>query len=257
MEEESSIKKIFELGNWYHSVAYKNIISKGTFDYTSIVHKMGFPSMENMSVLDVGCSDGFFSKYFIEEKKASHSLGIDFNEYDDTIAFEVLDSYKNDYSEKYQEMNDYQKLESEYKLLNLENSNKFNLLKKVFNLNMEFQNGSIYDLEKFGAYDVTFCGSLLEHLRDPVTAIEQLYNATNKFCIIDISNSLQSIYTRFNLPLIRYTGAGGNFFHHSDNAIKLMMKTIGFKNLSTIKNYKIKIEKYGYYIPHSVVIGFK
>ena len=148
-------------------------------------------------------------------------------------------------------------IENEYKLLNLENSNKFNLLKKVFNLNMEFQNGSIYDLEKFGAYDVTFCGSLLEHLRDPVTAIEQLFNATNKFCIIDISNSLQNIYTKFNLPLIRYTGAGGNFFHHSDNAIKLMMKTIGFKNLSTVKNYKIKIEKYGYYIPHSVVIGFK
>jgi len=257
VKDNLSIKKIFELGNWYHTVAYENVFSKGTFDYTDLVHKLKFPDMADMSILDVGCSDGFFSKYFLEEKNASYTLGIDFNEYDNSIAFEVLDSYKKDYEDKYSEMNDFEILKNEYELLGLKDSNKYNLLKKAFNLNMEFQKGSIYDLGKFGAHDVTFCGSLLEHLRDPVTAIEQLFGVTKKFCIIDISNSLNNILTRLNYPLIKYTGAGGNFYHHSDSAIKLMMKAVGFKKIDTIANYKIKIEKYGYYIPHAVVIGYK
>ena len=117
--------------------------------------------------------------------------------------------------------------------------------------------GSIYDLSKFKNHDVTFCGSLLEHLRDPVTAIEQLYSKTNNFCIIDISNSLTGMYRLVNRPIIKYTGAGGNFFHHSENAIALMMKAVGFKGVSNIKRYKIKIEKYGYKIPHSILIGYK
>ena len=55
-------------------------------------------------------------------------------------------------------------------------------IKKIFNVNMDFQYGSIYDLTSFDNYDVTFCGSLLEHLRDPITAIEQLYSKTKNFC---------------------------------------------------------------------------
>jgi len=254
---EESIKKIIERGTWYHTVSYKSLKTKGTFDYTSLVQDLNFPSMKGLNVLDVGCSDGFFSKYFIEELGAKKSLGLDFNNYDDSIAFEVLGKFEKDYSEKYYEMNDYKKLEDEYKSLELNDSNKFNFLKKVFNLNMEFVNGSIYELEKHGIHDVTFCGSLLEHLRDPITAIENLYSSTGKFCIIDISNSYKNYLSFLNIPLIKYTGAGGNFYHHSSNAVKLMMEAVGFKNIKTIKNYKIKIQKYGYYIPHSIVIGYK
>ena len=254
---EESIKKIIERGTWYHTVSYKSLKTKGTFDYTSLVQDLNFPPMKGLNVLDVGCSDGFFSKYFIEELGAKKSLGLDFNNYDDSIAFEVLGKFEKDYSEKYYEMNDYKKLEDEYKSLELNDSNKFNFLKKVFNLNMEFVNGSIYELEKHGIHDVTFCGSLLEHLRDPITAIENLYSSTGKFCIIDISNSYKNYLSFLNIPLIKYTGAGGNFYHHSSNAVKLMMEAVGFKNIKTLKNYKIKIQKYGYYITHSIVIGYK
>ena len=46
---------------------------------------------------------------------------------------------------------------------------------------MKFENGSIYDLFPFGQYDFVFCGSLFEHLRDPITAFEQLLFATKIF----------------------------------------------------------------------------
>ena len=63
---DTDIVNIFENGQWYHSMIYKNIKSKGTFDYTKIIKDLNFPDMKNKSVLDVGCSDGFFSKYFLE-----------------------------------------------------------------------------------------------------------------------------------------------------------------------------------------------
>jgi len=254
---EKHIQNIFEKGNWYHCVQFNEVTSNGTFDYTELVSKLNFPSMEEKTVLDVGCSDGFFSKYFIQDLKAKKVTGVDYNEYDGSVAFEVLNSKRDNYVEKYSNNNDFDKLKDNYLQLGLKNSNKFELLKKTFDLNMDYSFGSIYDLSKFKNHDVTFCGSLLEHLRDPVTAIEQLYSKTNNFCIIDISNSLTGMYRLVNRPIIKYTGAGGNFFHHSENAIALMMKAVGFKGVKNIKRYKIKIEKYGYKIPHSILIGYK
>jgi len=255
--QEKSIKNIFENGKWYHSVAYKNIKSTGTFDYTQLASKLNFPMMNGKSVLDVGCSDGFFSKFFIEDLKAIKVTGVDFNNYDGSVAFEVLKSKEEDYIEKYESQNDYKELKDDYHSLGLKTPNKFELLKKVFDLNMLYSSGSIYDLSNFDSHDVTFCGSLLEHLRDPVTAIEQLYFKTGDYCIVDISNSLTGIYRLSNSPLIKYTGAGGNFFHHSEKAIALIMQAVGFKKIKTIKRYRIKIQKYNYTIPHAILIGYK
>mgnify|MGYP001276161465 FL=1 len=257
MENQQNVKNIFKNGTWYHSVNYGNIKSKGTFDYTEIIYDLNFPNMDNLNVLDVGCSDGFFSQYFLEKLGARHVTGIDFNDYDGSVAFEVLSSKKNDYEEKYASHNDYKELKEDYEKLELKNSNKFLLLKKINDLDMDFYNGSIYDLSKFDNKDVTFCGSLLEHLRDPITAIEQLYFKTDQFCIIDISNTFSGFKFGKKRPYLEYTGAGGNFYHYTPESVILMMKTIGFKNVDILKNYKIKIEKYGYKINHSIIIGYK
>ena len=56
---------------------------------------------------------------------------------------------------------------------------------------------------------------------------------------------------------LKYTGAGGNFYHYSWKAIKSMMENSGFRNVSLLNDYKIKIEKYNYKIPHILVVGYK
>ncbi len=257
MENLDSINKILQLGTWYHTFEINNIKTKGTYDYTSLVNELSFPKLDNMKILDVGCSDGFFSKYFVEELGANYVLGVDINKYDSSIAFEVLNSFENEYSVKYESHNDFDLLSGEYQKLGLENSNKYLFIKKILDLNIDFEYGSIYNLSKFDNFDVTFCGSLLEHLRDPITAIEQLYFKTNNFCIIDISNKIKSPFFQRRKALLEYTGAGGNFFRYTNDSVKLMMETIGFKNVKILNNYKIKIEKYDYHIPHSLIIGYK
>jgi len=251
-QELFSAKRIITEGEWYHKVVFDDVYSNGTFDYNNLIYDINFPKLDNLTVLDVGCSDGFFSKYFLESLNAKHVLGIDFNQYDGSVAFEVLNQYENEFKEKYLSHNDYQTLKSEYEILGLKNSNKFLLMKKLFNLNMTFEEGSIYDLSQFENFDVTFCGSLLEHLRDPITAVEQLYLKTKEFCIIDVSNSFNS-----RKPYLKYIPSGGNFFHYSNSAIISIMNNVGFQNVKVLKKYKIKIEKYGYRIPHTVFIGYK
>ena len=66
MENEQSIKNIFNYGTWYHSVEYKDIKSEGTFDYTNLVYDLNFPHMNNLNILDVGCSDSFFSQFSLK-----------------------------------------------------------------------------------------------------------------------------------------------------------------------------------------------
>ena len=50
--------------------------------------------MDSLDVLDVGCSDGFFSKYFLDNLNANYVLGLDINKYDGSVAFDVLKSLK-------------------------------------------------------------------------------------------------------------------------------------------------------------------
>ena len=40
---ENEILDIFNNGTWYHSVCFKDTKSKGTFDYTDLIHDLNFP----------------------------------------------------------------------------------------------------------------------------------------------------------------------------------------------------------------------
>ena len=254
--EISAVEKIFTKGNWYHTFEFNELRSHGTFDYSEKIENLKIPNLSGMSVLDVGCSDGYFSYYFKDKLKAKKVLGIDYNQYDGSVNFEVLNNFMEEQSNKHRSHNDYSVLKEAYSVLGLNDSNKFNFIKKIFNLDIEFKKASIYNLEDLDNFDVTFCGSLLEHLRDPLTAIEQLYFKTKEFCIIDVSNPFNRLNI-LQLPILKYSGASGHFYRLSENATKLMMEKIGFKNVQIISKYKIKNLKHGNMQKHFVIYGEK
>lgn len=254
--EISAVEKIFTQGIWYHTFEFNKIRSPGTFDYSKKIENLNIPNLNEKSVLDVGCSDGYFSYYFKEKLKAKKVLGIDYNQYDGSVNFEVLNNFKEEQSDKHRSHNDYSILKKAYNELGLNNSNKFNLIKKIFNLDIEFKTASVYNLDEIDSFDVTFCGSLLEHLRDPITAIEQLYFKTKEYCVIDVSNPFNRL-SMLKLPILKYSGASGHFYRLSENATKLIMEKIGFKNVQIISKYKIKNLKHENIQKHFVVYGEK
>ena len=251
-----AVEQIFTKGTWYHTFEFNGLKSAGTFDYTQKIKELQIPSLKNKTVLDVGCSDGYFSYYFKQELSAKKVLGVDHNQYDGTVNFDVLNNLKEEQITKHANHNDFNNLKNAYIEMGLSDSNKFNLIRKIFNLQIEFKNASIYNLSELDNFDVTFCGSLLEHLRDPITAIEQLYFKTNKFCIIDVSNPFNRLNI-LQLPLLKYSGASGHFFRLSEKAAKLIMEKVGFKNIQIISRYKIKNLKYGNLQKHFVIYGEK
>ena len=254
--EKSAVENIFTKGTWYHTFEFNDKKSLGTFDYSEKINSLNIPNLKNKSVLDVGCSDGYFSYYFKETLEAKRVLGIDYNKYDGSVNFEVLNNLKEEQLKKHSDHNDFNVLKDSYLKLGLNDSNKFNLIKKIFNLDIEFKDASIYDLSDLDNFDVTFCGSLLEHLRDPITAIEQLYFKTNEYCIIDVSNPFNR-FQILQLPILKYSGASGHFYRLSEKATSLMMHKIGFKNIQIISRYNIKNLKHGNLQKHFVIYGEK
>ena len=81
-------------------------------------------------------------------------------------------------------------------------------------------------------------------------------NRKNGIIIIDVSNPFNRL-SMLKLPILKYSGASGHFYRLSENATKLIMEKIGFKNVQTISKYKIKNLKHDNIQKHFVVYGEK
>jgi SAM-dependent methyltransferase len=249
-------REILTRGVWYHTFDFQEVVTPGTYDYRKIIERIPWPDMKGKSVLDVGCSDGFFSLYFAQTLSAQRVIGVDANSYDGKVPLAVTANKMPDFEEKYALNDDYSLLESCYRSLELENSNKFIFMKKLLDLkNVEFKEGSVYHLENFQKADIVFCGSLLEHLRDPLTALEQLKRATKSICIIDLSGPLRLPWPANTLPLLKYNSGGGSFYNISEVALMNMMKSVGFSDVERIMSYKIYNEKKSTWNFNSIVVG--
>lgn len=67
-------KEVFN--QWYHTINLgDNGVTDGIYDLRTLFSKYGFPNLKGKRVLDVGCSDGFFSFEF--EKMGGNVVSID------------------------------------------------------------------------------------------------------------------------------------------------------------------------------------
>ncbi len=252
----SDLKELFEKGRWYHCFNHEGMFSNGTYDVTQYLHHYRFDSgYRGKTVLDVGCSGGYFS-IWMKEHGADRVLGVDSNKYDGSLAFEPSYAHKQAHEEKYsQYLDDYIKFKPVYEKYDLINSNTLLLMTKLKGLDVEFSNGSIYDLSSYGGFDLVMCNDLLEYLRDPITAIEQLYLVTRGKCIITVSSAMKTSWFDKNKAIVLYQGhiSGGSFFSLSEEAVKAMCKSAGFKKVEVVSRFDMKNRRHGEMNKHFVV----
>jgi 2-polyprenyl-3-methyl-5-hydroxy-6-metoxy-1,4-benzoquinol methylase len=256
---EPALVEIITRGNWYHTFSFGDLKTNGVYDLRDVVENIPWPSMLDKTVLDVGCSDGFFSMFFAETLGAKKVFGLDSNFYNGEVAVNVLKSTLQDYEKKYNTLNDFPLLGEQYRSLNLTDCNKFKFVKHALSCeSLEFITGSIYDLTKSKlSADIVFCGSLLEHLRDPISAIENLYEATKDVCIIDVSSVIRLPFRFIPIPLMTYTGGGGAFFNFNYSAVKAMMQSVGFHSVNKLVSYKVRNTRNQRVHKNIVIIGKK
>ena len=276
------LHELFSNSYWYHTFDLGDgIITNGTFDLRDVISAHKFPkSLEGKTVLDVGASDGFYSFEF-EKRGAKSILAIDTNRYDGVLPLDPSPAKRKTFIEKHsREKNEFENYKDIYSILGLKGSNKLVLLADYFDSKVVFKNHSIYNLEKLNeVFDIVFCGALIEHLKHPLLAIEQLRKVTGKICIISLSNALKMtkldsnrlrirlahLFLRFmglreeislnsKDLILKYVGniAGGSFFNIHPNAFREMLLASDFKDVDIVGEYNIINNRYGY-SNHNVV----
>jgi tRNA (mo5U34)-methyltransferase len=159
MTEQGAVPEV-EGRYWYHTIELPGadggppIVTPGEYDHRPLVKHYGFPDdLGGQSVIDVGCADGFFS-FELERRGAGRVVAVDRETYPGVPFHEV----------------------ERFGQGQIHGSSRFQFARERLHSFVEFRQGDIHTLtaEEFGTYDLVFCGSLLLHLTDPLSALAGL-----------------------------------------------------------------------------------
>jgi tRNA (mo5U34)-methyltransferase len=154
------------LAGWYHTVDLGDgLCSQGDYDLRSTVDLHGFPdSLKGKTALDIGTWDGFWA--FEMERRGADVVAIDVERWGD---FDWLPWIR----------------ESKGAQVETRSDGHFWTAHEMRGSKVERKLCNVYDLspDSVGVFDVTFCGSLLLHLKDPLKALVNMRSVTREMAI--------------------------------------------------------------------------
>ncbi|MEW6055149.1 MAG: methyltransferase domain-containing protein [Bdellovibrionota bacterium] len=258
--------------NWYHTIDLgSGLKSSGLYDHNSLLAKYGFPeSLSGKTVLDVGSSDGFFSFEF--ERRGGQVTAVDNNPYDGNVTTDVSPAKIDSYQDKYKNFNQKNAAYSDvYRSLGVPVGHQLLAAIALKKSKVQHQKLNIYDLHTLGKkYDFVFCGDLVEHLKNPLEALENLASVTKGQCILAHSNEkrlgrynrsmYQVLRKALRLPVIdpshgvEYVGnkSGGAFFYFYPETLKNALLASGFKKVEIYSQFELFNRRHGIDVFHTV-----
>jgi 2-polyprenyl-3-methyl-5-hydroxy-6-metoxy-1,4-benzoquinol methylase len=142
---------------WYHTIELGGglITPNAMFDHRPVLDRYPIPAdLTGKHCLDVGTMDGFFA-FEMEARGAASVTAVDLDD-PDAMDWPVP-------------------LRSSRKDLDETKAERFALVRRARQSSVERVAHSIYDLgPDVGCFDFVFCGDVLVHLKDPITACERL-----------------------------------------------------------------------------------
>jgi tRNA (mo5U34)-methyltransferase len=240
---------------WYHTIPLRpDVRTAGVFDHTPYLHQYGFPDrLSALSVLDIGASDGFFSFEF-ERRGAASVTAVDTNSYDGAVAISPSPSHAAAYEQKYRSLRDANmQFADVYEACGVPPGHNFLAARSLLGSSVVFENGSIYDLPGRGRrYDLVFCGDLMEHLKNPLLALENLAAVTQKVCVISLSSVLPDSVSPHHT--MKYVGnvSGGAFFHFTADAFREALLASGFAQVDIVSRFGLPNVRLGTTNSHAI-----
>jgi tRNA (mo5U34)-methyltransferase len=146
---------------WYHTMELApGTVTPGWFDLRPIVDGLPWPEVSGKRCLDVGPYDGFLS-FELEQRGAAEVVAADIgtpSEWDWPLRLRKRGPA------------------TVAGMAGERTGAGFEIARKLLGSEVERVEISVYDLspDRLGSFDVVVCGSLLLHLRDPVTALEAI-----------------------------------------------------------------------------------
>jgi tRNA (mo5U34)-methyltransferase len=152
---------------WYHTIDLGDgVVTRGMFDIRPAVPSYPLPAdLSGQRCLDVGTMDGFWA-FELERRGAREVVAADI---EDPLALDWPAAIR-----------DQEKTMDETK------AERFEIARSALGSNVERVGYSIYELspEELGTFDFVFCGDVLLHLKDPVTAVERLRSVCHDRAVI-------------------------------------------------------------------------
>ena len=275
MDFDKRIAEFIQHAKWYHSIDIgKYGRTYGTYEHKPYLKYYQFPDLSGIDCLDVGAADGFFSFEF--EKMGANVTAVDIHNYDGGLGVSPSPSHSEAYKQKYRAYSsENEKFTDLLEIMDMESLHRLLIVKKLIKSDVVFENRSIYDLSSMGrTFEVVFCGDLMEHLKNPLEAIENLRAVTGKVCVIALSSSIDwrrkllgigkaglRLFTRQPstrladaLSSTQYVGniSGGAFFHFSPEVFREMCLASGFKRVEIVSTFNLRNRAIGVPNQHAI-----
>lgn len=219
--ERDELAREVASNTWYHTIDLgEGIVTPGMFDHRPAVDRYLLPAdLSGMRCLDVGTMDGFWA-FEMERRGAAEVLATDVGGVDDLdwpprwrVQVEpVLDETKQD---------------------------RFALAHAALGSRVERIERSVYELAPdLGQFDLIFCGDLLVHLKDPITAIERMRSVCRGSTVI--CNPIKRFRFGGRRALAQFDGIDEfQWWVLSEATLQRMMFATGFARVEAGKRFEL------------------
>jgi len=206
---------------WYHTLDLGGgVVTVGMFDHRPVIDKYLMPpNLSGMRCLDVGTMDGFWA--FEMERRGA----------DEVIALDLDDPERLDWPASLRQVTE--------KSLDETKERRFSLVKEALNSKVDRVLRSVYELDTdLGLFDLIFCGDLLVHFKDPITAVEQIRTVCRGSAII--CNPIVRLRFGRNRPLAVFDGIDEfQWWVLSEAAMARMIRAAGFPRLEVGPSFEL------------------
>jgi len=239
---DPDLRRQVEERRWYHTLDLApGVTTPGFFDHRPVIASYELPErLHGMRALDVGTFDGFWA--FEMERRGAQVTALDVD------APEDLDwpPRLRDSGPRGEEAN-----------ADLLSQGGFQVAHRALGSAVVRETVSVYDAtpERFGTFDLVFCGSVLVHLRDPALALERMAALCHGRFVLAEHYSRRLDWLPW--PVAEFTGEGEwlTWWRPSSRAWCAMARCAGFDEVRRGARFRLGIRGSSKGIPHVVVHG--
>lgn len=206
---------------WYHTLELGDgVVTRGMFDHRPALDRYLLPAdLSGMRCLDVGTMDGFWA-FEMERRGALEVLASDVGAVDDL-----------DWPAQWRER--------VVPTLDRTKAERFRIAHAALGSSVRRIERSVYELDSdLGSFDLVFCGDLLVHLKDPVTAIQRMRRVCRGSAIV--CNPVKRFRLRGRRALVEFDGIDEfRWWLLSEAALERLMLAGGFARVERGESFRL------------------
>ncbi len=206
---------------WYHTIDLGGgVVTEGIFDHRHVVSRYLLPhDLTGKRCLDVGTMDGFWA-FEMERRGAAEVVAADVGQVDE-LDWPPLWRHRVEPT------------------LDETKAARFELAHAALGSGVRRVERSVYELgPELGEFDLIFCGDMLVHLKDPITAVQRMHGVCRGATII--CNPVKRFRLSGRRALAQFDGIDEfRWWLLSEASIERMMRAAGFARVERGRRFEL------------------